>query len=638
MKRKTSAGIILLVMILASGLSNERGERQDMYISIDDLMQLNTVVGSWRSPSPKWSPNGSKIIFASILNNGGLVAVRPEGGFPIRLPIAANDPRYSPDGKWIAYISSKSGSPEIWLWSVEEGRHLQITNLGARISALNWSPDGHWIAFSCDRYGNNDVWKASIPANEVHRLTSDKRFEGFPSWTPDSKKILYVRMDERWIDHDIMEISPDGRNPRLIVSDRDFFDYGAGADFGYPRVSPDGTTVLFRSYRSGWINYWTVPNAGGMEPKQIAPENADQNDARWSPDGRFIAYTSNHNGTHDLCVVAATGGKPRVLMGPKMGVCADPEWSPDGTQISFTLTTPTSPKDLFIVSLKNGEIRQLTSSLPAGNSKERLVSPEKVVYPSSDNLTINAYLYKPRAIRAEEKFPGIIWIHGGPTAQFEEMFQHQNQSSAPNLHFFVQNGYVILQPNIRGSSGYGKPFEDANNKCWGECDLKDVLAGAQYLKSLHYVDPDRLGVMGRSYGSNLTMATVTNAPGVFQAAIAESGYCDWVNKDSLSGVKMYDYELGNLNEHRELRWKLSPLSHVENVTTPIFIMHGEGRPPITPDSKLFVEQLRKYNKVYRYKTYPNERYYVDGLANQRQQMLDKLDFLDRFLKNKPPSQ
>ena len=217
------------------------------------------------------------------------------------------------------------------------------------------------------------------------------------------------------------------------------------------------------------------------------------------------------------------------------------------------------------------------------------------------------------------------------------MFQHQNQSSEPNLHFFVQNGYVILQPNIRGSTGYGKPFEEANNQCWGECDLKDVLAGAEYLKSLPYVDPGKLGVMGRSYGSNLTMATVTSAPGVFQAAIAESGYCDWVNKDSLSGVKMYDYELGNLKENYELRWKLSPLSHVENETTPIFIMHGEGKPPISPDSALFVEKLRKYNKVFRYKTYPNERYYVDGLANQRQQMLDKLDFLDRFLKDSPTS-
>jgi dipeptidyl aminopeptidase/acylaminoacyl peptidase len=319
-------------------------------------------------------------------------------------------------------------------------------------------------------------------------------------------------------------------------------------------------------------------------------------------------------------------------MAPEMGVCGNPEWSPDGKRISFTFTTPTLPKDLYVIAVESGEKEQLTYSMPAGNFEERLVVPEKVRYKSTDGYEINAYLYKPREIGAGEKFPGMVWIHGGPTGQYEEMFQHQNQSSEPSLHFFVQNGYVILQPNIRGSSGYGKAFEKANNKCWGKCDLEDVLAGAEYLKSLPYVNGDKMVVCGRSYGGMLTMAAVTNAPGVFQAAIAESGHEDWTHE-----AKDFDYELGPLPENYQLRWELSPVNHVKNVTTPIFVIHGEGRGPSSTDSKSFVEELRKYNKTFLYKSYLDEGYYVHGVKNRRQMLLDKLEFLDQYLNDKVAS-
>ena len=616
------------------GQNNEPNNK----ISIDTLLWIQTVVGGWRTPSPKWSPDGKQIIFWSLLNGGGPVVISAEGGFPWRLPIKGsdpgfspnivqNDPRFSPDGKWVSYISEKTGATEIWLWSVRETRDVQLTKLGCRIRSMNWSPDGRWIALSADLYGGFDIWRVAVPGGQAFRLTSDKRDELNPVWTPDSNRIVFVQADERAIDHDIFQITAEGGSRQLIVSDKDFFDEG-GSTLGYPFVSPDGKNVLFRSWRSGWINYWAVPLNGG-EPRQIAPENSDQNDASWSPDGKSIVYTSNHNGTYDLRVVSVAGGKPKVLMAPEMGVCEDPEWSPDGSRISFVLTTSTRPKDLYIVSLKSGEIKQLTDSMPPGNLEKNLVRPEKITYPSADGLIINAYLYKPSNIPSGKRLPAIVWIHGGPTGQFEEMFHHQNQSGEACLQVFVQNGYVILQPNIRGSSGYGKEFEKANNQCWGECDLNDVIAGAEYLKSLPFVNPQKLVVAGRSYGGMLTMAAVTNVPGYFQAAITESGHEDWT-EDS----KSYDYELGPLKENYELRWKLSPVNHVENVVTPIMVIHGEGRGPASPSSKLFVEQLRKHNKVYRYKVYRDEGYYVHGLENQRQMLLDKLEFLDQYLSDR----
>ncbi|OGC92939.1 MAG: hypothetical protein A2W25_11545 [candidate division Zixibacteria bacterium RBG_16_53_22] len=632
-KLRVSGRLVLVLAFLGSGWAIAQETDRNM-LSVDTLLRMESAVGGWRAPAPQWTPDGSQIIFPSIINDGNLVSLSPEGGFPIRIPINLGGTgwfftpyviKISPDGKWIAYISVKSGSREIWVWSVTDFQDVQLTDVKKPINnSLSWSPDSRWIAFSCNMEGNYDIYKISVPSREIVRLTSDKRKEVFPAWTRDSKKVLFVRSDERAVDHEIVEISNTGQDPRVVISESDYFDEG-GEALGYPLVSPDGKTVLFRSWRSGWINYWAVPLAGGSR-RQIAPEEADQNDAKWSFDGKFIVYTSNHNGTYDLRVVSAKGGEPRVLVSPETGVCGDAEWSPDGTRITYTFTSLTKVKDLFIVALKTGESKQLTFSMPAGDIEKRLVKAEKISYPSTDGFTINAYLYKPLKMQPGEKFPAIVWIHGGPTGQFEEIFLHQFGSSAPDVQFIVQHGYVVLQPNIRGSSGYGKAFEKANNKCWGVCDMEDVLAGVNYLKALPFVASDRMAITGRSYGGILTMAAATNVHGVFRAALAETGYEDWTRQSEL-----YDYELGSLEENRELRWKLSPLSHVEKVTTPIFVILGEGKKPIASP---FEDKLVEYKKEHIAKTYPGESSSVHSYEARRQSLLDKLAYYDQYLKDK----
>ena len=164
--------------------------------------------------------------------------------------------------------------------------------------------------------------------------------------------------------------------------------------FGYPLVSPDGERALFRSQRSGHINIWTVPVAGG-EPEPLAPEDAEQGDAVWSPEGQRVAYTSNHNGTIELRVADAANGESRALFSPRMGVCSTPQWSPDGSQVVFRHGTPTSPAELWVVSLEDGQVRKLTDSGVQDGLTERLAVPEKVTYESFDGLTIHGYLYSP---------------------------------------------------------------------------------------------------------------------------------------------------------------------------------------------------------------------------------------------------
>ena len=646
MRTGTVVGVGVAVLLAAEPARTLQAQGADPLL-VDNLLSIGSVVSG--RDAPQWSPDGSAILFLSSLGGGsGLWSISPEGGFPVQMvedlslvgvgSLGSPAPTPSPNGEWVSYVSSKSGAPEIWLWSASDGRDVRLTDLGARVGAFSWSPDGRWIAFSGDRYGDMDVWKVSVPDGDIHRLTSDDRYEVFPTWTPDGQSILYVRLDERWVDHHVMEIPAEGGESRLVVEDKDFFDYRGGTAFGAAQVSPDGDggTVLFRSLRSGWHNYWVVPRSGG-EPRPIAPEEADQTEAKWSPDGQQILYISNHNGTHKLRVVSASGGEPQVLVAPQeMGVIDKPEWSPDGARISYTLETPTRPEDLYVVSVQGGEQKQLTQSMPAGQLEEQLVVPEKITYPSTDGLTISAYLYKPALAQPGERFPGILWIHGGPTSQFNDTFQ-------PEVQFFVQRGYMVLLPNIRGSSGYGKAFEDANNPCWGHCDLEDVRAGVEYLKTLSYVDAEKMGITGTSYGGIMSMAAVSFAPGLFQAAIPISGYGDWVKfhewNNELQHTQLLAYEFGPFPENEEVYRRNSPIYAVQHATTPTFVLHGDqqeiawrpGQLPI-PASLDFARALDQHYKIYRYKSYPSGSYYISGRQSTRQKLLDMLEFFDQFLK------
>ena len=637
---RKSAAVLFVAAVAAADLDAQTPD----VLAIDQLLSIESVV----SGQPSWSPDGSAILVQSSLS-GGLVTIPADGGFPTRIPVelgssghflASQMPRWSPRGSWISYVSDKDGSPEIWIWSAADGSERRLTDLGGRINSMSWSPDERWIAFAGDRYGNYDVWKVEVATGEVHRLTTDKRYQVYPTWTPDSRGILYVQLDDTWEDHDVIEIDADGGGARTVLQDRDFFDYGAGRTFGYPALSPDGEQILFPSHRSGWINYWLAPRAGG-EPRPVAAAEADQSSAVWSPDGRWIAYIENHNGHHDLRVAPAGGGEPRVLASPggpgsggvagAGGVASSPAWSPDSRSIAFHMADLATPQDLHVVSLDDGKSRRITSSMPAGGYGDRLIVPEKIHYQSTDGHSIPAYLYRPPQGAADDAgAPGILWIHGGPTSQFNDTFQ-------PHVQYFAQRGYVVLLPNIRGSSGYGKAFADANNGCWGHCDLEDVVAGVDYLKTLPEVDPDRMGLTGTSYGGVMSMYAAAFAPDVFRAIIPGSGYADWVHfyhvDNELRHVKLLEHELGPFATHEHVWRNSSAIYEIDAVSTPIFMVHGVGRYPGSDQSDIFAKALENRYKLYRHTAYPDENYYVRGKANRRQMLLDMEDFFDQYLRN-----
>lgn len=604
-------------------------------LTLDQLLAIRARVAA---EPPQWSADGSHIAFISDLSGmSDLWSIGAQGGFPTRLTtgmgglrfLDSRSARRSPDGHWIAYVSERDGASEVWLWPHDGGASFQLTRLGANVNALSWSPDSRALALSGNRYGSYDIYRVEVPAGQTTRLTHDALYEVYPVFTPDAQQIVYVRLNESWTEHQLVCIPARGGDGRVIVSDGEFFDYHYGRTFGYPLLSPDGQSALFPSYRSGFINYWRVPIQGGT-PTALCPEACDQSDAQYAPDGRSVAYCANDNGTVELRVVVAGGGAPRRLVAPALGVCSEPQWSPDSSRIAYLFQTPTAPLDLWSADVTGGVTQQLTSSLTGGPVSERLCAPEKVTYPTFDGLTINAYLYKPPV--SGERAPAILWIHGGPASQWQDTFQ-------PQVQYFVQQGYVVLMPNVRGSTGYGPQFENANYQDYGGGDLKDVIAGAEYLKRLAYVDPNRLAITGVSYGGYMSMAAVSFAPGVFQAAIAQGGYS---SQDDRMGIDGHDeqerrhkqqltYRLGPFEGHADVYRRVSPLYAVKQATTPVFVLHGEGGHPYTLSSLRFVRALEKEYKTVRYKTYPGEGYYVQSPANTRTMLLDMKAFLDQYL-------
>ncbi len=608
---------------------------QQVTLSDADLVGVRSVVAGM---APQWSSDGSRILFATSLGGSELWTVPAAGGFPSSMQVAMGEiaflqthqPTYSPDGKWLSYISNRSGPAELYLKSLVDGHEVTLTHMGARINSYAWSPDSRRIAFADDKFGGYDIYTVDVATGAVVRLTDDPRYDVFPAWTPDSRRVVYVRLDDRWLDHEVLVVDAEGHSsPRTVVTDTDFFDYAAGGGFGYPQVSPDGSTILFKSQRSGWVNYWVVSIQGGT-PRQIASEAANQSGAHWSPDGKSILYEALWNGTQDLRVVPASGGSPHVLVKPTdMGVVNNAAWSPDGAHVSFTMESPSAAADLFVVTASGGQPQQLTHSAGPAYIASSLIRPKKITYPSADGLKISAYLYEP-VLGSGQKAPGVLLIHGGPTASWNDTYQVQAQALA-------MHGYAVLLPNIRGSSGYGKQFEDANNGCWQRCDLKDVVAGVAYLKQLPYVEPTRMGITGTSYGGCMTLAAAAFAPGVFQAGIAQSGYGDWLQfyeEQEMRHIKLLNYELGPLPQAEALYKSISPSFFIDSIRTPLFLVHGEGKQlPRSVASRLFVDRLEMHYKPFKYKTYPNENYYIQSPDNVRVLLGDMRDYFDEYLKD-----
>jgi dipeptidyl aminopeptidase/acylaminoacyl peptidase len=606
--------------------------------SLDELVALGGGGALEAMEAPAWIDDDS-ILYAD--GSGGLDVVRASdgerrricadlGGMPF---LGSHELQVSPDRRWLAYLSNAADETgeglevELWLLRLDDdepGTPQRLTHLAASINSFRWSPASDVIAFAGSQRGTYDVYLAEVPSGATRRVTGHANYEVYPTFA--GSRLLFVRLDETWARHEIWSVALDGTDATLLAQDDDFFDYHYGRTFSSPLVRPDSQQLVFRSHRSGWINYWALGLDGERPsaPRRLAPADADQSAGCWSPDGRQLAYIENHNGTQQLRVVEPASGEVRVLAGENGGACALPCWSPDGTRLAYLYQSLTTAPDLFVVDLAGGEPRRLTHT-PVPDD---LIEPRKVQYASFDGRLINAYLYLPSGASPADHCPGLMWIHGGPTSQFNDTLQ-------PAVQYFAQRGYAVLLPNIRGSSGYGKEFEDLNNGDWGHGDLQDVLAGVGYLGSTGVVDTDRMGIHGTSYGGCMSMSAAAWAPGVFRASVPHAGYGDWLamqREQELRHLQLLRYELGPFDTAEHVYRRCSPFFDIARVQTPMLVIQGEGKLPRSDASHQWCAEMRRFYKPVRHRVYPNEAYYVRSHAGRRSMLEEMERFLDEHLK------
>jgi dipeptidyl aminopeptidase/acylaminoacyl peptidase len=343
----------------------------------------------------------------------------------------------------------------------------------------------------------------------------------------------------------------------------------------------------------------------------------------WSPDGTRIAFDSNEgtNPGNRHLRIATIGSDPAraaiATVTTGRGTNTDPQWSPDGRSLVYQHTDPQNSADLYVVdaSKPGGKPVRLTDSLPAGFNRSALVEPQLVHYPGPDGKQVPAYLFVPKNLDRTRKHPAIVWVHGdGVNQNYDGWHVQRNYAVYYSFHqYLLQKGYVVIAPDYRGSIGYGSAWREGVYMDVGGNDFKDAAMSADYLKTLSYVDSDRVGIWGLSYGGFFTLLAVTERPTTFRAGVNVAGVADYAMywEDPYHGGWTTS-RIGTPDQNPKVYAQASPVSHVDRLARPLLTLHGTAdvNVPYLHSVRL-MDALLKANKgpLVEFMTYPGEFHY-----------------------------
>jgi dipeptidyl aminopeptidase/acylaminoacyl peptidase len=363
--------------------------------------------------------------------------------------------------------------------------------------------------------------------------------------------------------------------------------------------SPDGRTLAYVSERSGFYEIHLV-GADGTGDRRLTSAGADHSGLDWHPDGSRLVAARGRRNRFDLVVVDAGSGEAQVLA--EGGRWSSPYWTRDGGLVAEYEDHGTPPE------LRQGGPGDTPRARHAPAPRAVRAAPyaalEDVVFPSYDGLEIPGFLMRPRDASAQRPAAAIVYPHGGPTDAYADEWDGHAQ-------YFVDKGYAWLALNFRGSTGYGRDFERGNYGVWGVSDTKDCLAAADYLRTLDWIDGERLGIFGASYGSYMALLAVTDDPDHrYRCAVAKYGDCDivtsWAQGDR-EGVLDLERMMGPPAAAREAYVAGSAFHRLANVRVPLLVAHGERDERVSPkQSEQLTIELRRLNKRFEYVTYPTE--------------------------------
>jgi dipeptidyl aminopeptidase/acylaminoacyl peptidase len=635
-------------------------------------------------------------------------AITVDDAFEIR---GVGDPQIAEDGKWVAYTVStaslKEDKTETRIWMAPTGGGDAIVMTAEKVSSSHprWSPDGKFLAFLSKRNeGKNQVWLLNRMGGEAQQLTEAIQDVDDFAWSPDSKRLVLILQDpspEELDEAKAKEKDKPGNNdkdkgkdatakkaktpPPFVIDRYRFktdtvgyldrrrthlyvFDVATKAvvqitsgdfDDDEPAWSPDGKLLAFRSNRSTPdpdrtydTNIWVVAadnSDKGTHLTQVTTNPGADASPAWSPDGKWITYVTQLDpklliyATHHIAVSPAAGGEAKVLTLAFDRMSRSPHFSPDGQFIyfiadddgtqnlfripatggevtraisghvvvaSYTLAKSGDlaaqimnmdrPAEIFTTNTSGGALTRVTHVNDAFMAKIKVVIPEYVKFKSKDGTMVAGYLYKPLDYVAGKKYPTLLIPHGGPVGAYYGEFYHFWQ-------LLAANGYVVLEPNPRGSSGYGQDFCKAILADWGNKDYQDDMAMVDYAIARGLADPVKMGVGGWSYGgisTDFIIAQTTRFKGAISGA-SSAFFAALYGHDQY--ILDYDVELGHPWENRAVWDKISPFYRVANITTPTLFMGGEidWNVPIVGSEQMY-EAMKSLGRETELVVYPGE--------------------------------
>jgi dipeptidyl aminopeptidase/acylaminoacyl peptidase len=626
---------------------------------------------------------------------------------------ALGSPRISPDGKRVVYTVSDAVMTadksefvtQIWLASTDGKENHQITFADKSSTNPKWSPDGNWIAFTSDRKDSrNNLYLIRVSGGEAEQITEVKgRISDF-DWSPDGRSIAYTlpdvksddeekndkgRNDFRWVDENmkmarlyVIPVAKDANGKREAKKLTNDNRHVTGFDW-----SPDGSRIAFSHVKSPVANDWpsanlatVVVSTGAMTP--LAATEAAESNPNFSPDGKWVAASVSDvpvrwAQSNTIAVFPADGGQPKMMA---LSHDAQPSmvgWTPDSGKIMFFEAKGTGTA-LYEAAVAAGTVRELSyedgvvnnvtmthvapgfamamvrqrsddapevyvripgttgvtkiSNANADRKSLAVGKTEIVKWKSTDGRDIEGLLTYPVGYTPGTKVPLILNIHGGPAGVFQQTYI--GGRGAYPIAVFSSKGYAILRPNPRGSSGYGAEFRRANIKDWGMGDYNDLMTGVDKVVEMGVADPNRLGVMGWSYGGYMTSTIITKTKR-FKAASAGAPVTNLMSFTTTADIPGFipDYFGGQYWEAPDVYAKHSAMFNIKGVSTPTLVQHGEAdvRVPISQGYELY-NALKAQGVPTRMIVLPRQPHGPNEPKMQMAAMQSNLDWFEKYLK------
>jgi dipeptidyl aminopeptidase/acylaminoacyl peptidase len=605
-------------------------------VPIDNLYYTRQIYGA------TWSPDGREVAFTSdITGRLNLWKVSAAGGWPVQL--TQSDDRqsgavWSPDGKWILYQQDVSGNELADVYAIPSsgGAVINLTNT-PKVREINphWSPDGGSIAIEIKPETAAVLNLAIIDwrTHGVRRLTDEKSPErnwSFVVWSPDAKTAYANRWDVSGSDADVYSIDvTTGAARNLTPHDGKVVNSATS-------LSPDGRTLLLTSDAKGGAKNVALLDIATRRLSWVTNTRWEAGSQSFSPDGRSFTYTINADGRIDAFIADRVTGKAiraAVPEGLNYFEGTPTAFSPRGDRIIVSHQSSTQPADLWIYDVKTRTPRQLTVSTIASLHATPLPVSQIVHYKSFDGKIISALLWMPFNLERNGSNPAIVFPHGGPTGQMVDYWN-------TDVTALVSRGYIVIAPNVRGSTGYGMDFQRANYQDLGGGDLQDEVFAAKFLQSTGYVDARKIGIMGGSYGGFMTLMAAGKTPDIWASAVEWYGIIDWRAMTKFSDPLLNQYLrslLGDPVKDSAVYDAASPIRFIHDVKAPMLVLQGDNdiRVP-KEEAQRVVELLKADGKTVEVKYYPNEGHGFVKRENQIDAITRSIDWMDRYLKNRGP--